>query len=159
MLTVDWGSWRARHSSPTVSSCCSITRRIRQRVGSERAVSWPRMSAERAVGIYPCIRMKGQTRDCTCQVVRKLRRSQSSYDRYRGCLRTPTRSTDFRPQLTSSTSTGRPGAQLRSLNAAVRHLEQTLARVTEPSITGQRRLYEALDPILADPSGINGMIL
>ncbi len=61
--------------------------------------------------------------------------------------------------MTSSTSTGRPGAQLLNLNAAVRHLEQSLARVTEPSITVERRLYEQLDPILADPSGIDRMIL
>ncbi len=59
----------------------------------------------------------------------------------------------------TSTSTGRPGAQLISLNAAVRHLEQALARLTEPSITVERRLYEQLDPILADPSGIDRMIL
>lgn len=65
----------------------------------------------------------------------------------------------FRHQLTSSTSTGRPGAQLISLNMAVRHLEQALARLTEPSITVERRLYEELDPILADPSGIDRMVL
>ena len=69
------------------------------------------------------------------------------------------RSPFFRHQLTSSTSTARPGAQLLSLNAAVRHLEQPLARLTEPSITVERRLYEQLDPILADPSGIDRMIL
>jgi two-component system cell cycle sensor histidine kinase/response regulator CckA len=65
----------------------------------------------------------------------------------------------FRQQLTSSTSTGRPGAQLISLNAAVRHLEQALARVAEPSIAVERRLYEQLDPILAEPAAIYRMIL
>lgn len=61
--------------------------------------------------------------------------------------------------LTSSTPAGRPGAQLISLNTAVRHLEQALARVAEPSIKVERRLYEHLDPILADPAGVERMIL
>jgi CheY-like chemotaxis protein len=61
--------------------------------------------------------------------------------------------------VTPSTSSGRPGAQLISLNATVRHLEQALARVTEPSISVDRRLYEQLDPILAEPAAIERMVL
>jgi CheY-like chemotaxis protein len=61
--------------------------------------------------------------------------------------------------LTTSPSTGRPGAQLLNLNSAIRKLEPSLARLTEPSISVERRLYEQLDPILADPSAIDRMIL
>jgi two-component system, cell cycle sensor histidine kinase and response regulator CckA len=69
------------------------------------------------------------------------------------------RSLAFSPPLTASTAHGRPGAQLISLNATVRQLEQALARVAEPSIKIERRLYDDLDPILADPPGIERMVL
>lgn len=46
-----------------------------------------------------------------------------------------------------------------SLNAVVRHLEQSLARTTEPSIKVVRRLYEQLDPIIAEPAAIERLVL
>jgi two-component system, cell cycle sensor histidine kinase and response regulator CckA len=61
--------------------------------------------------------------------------------------------------LTAISAHGRPGAQLVSLNNVVRHLEQALARIAESAIKVERRLYEDLDPILADPPGIERMIL
>jgi two-component system, cell cycle sensor histidine kinase and response regulator CckA len=61
--------------------------------------------------------------------------------------------------LTASTAHGRPGAQLISLNATLRQLEQALARVVEPSVKIERHLYDDLDPILADPRGIERMVL
>ena len=50
-------------------------------------------------------------------------------------------------------------AQVISLNAVVRHLEPSLIRAIEPSITVERRLYEDLDPISADPAAIERLIL
>src|SRR5205807_8807520 len=114
---------------------------------------------EARAGIYPCIRMKGQTIRSGCQGVRNLPLPESSRMNVSRC-RGGSFDAQFLPrQLTPSTSTGRPGAQLISLNAAVRNLEQALARVTEPSITVERRLYEQLDPILAEPAAIDRMIL
>src|SRR4051812_35529736 len=63
------------------------------------------------------------------------------------------------PNLTAISAHGRPGAQLISLNATVRHLEHALARVAAPSVKLERRLYDDLDPILADPAGIERMVL
>jgi CheY-like chemotaxis protein len=44
------------------------------------------------------------------------------------------------------------------LNAVVRHLGPSLTRMVEPAITVERRLYEALDPISADPAAIERLI-
>ena len=60
--------------------------------------------------------------------------------------------------LTPSAPTGRPGAQLRSLNDAIRHLASAVKRIAEPSIAVEQKLYEELDPILGDPGGLERMI-
>jgi two-component system, cell cycle sensor histidine kinase and response regulator CckA len=59
----------------------------------------------------------------------------------------------------TESSSPRAAAQLISLNAVVRHLEPSLTRSVEPTITLERRLYEALDPIQADPAAIERLIL
>jgi two-component system, cell cycle sensor histidine kinase and response regulator CckA len=46
-----------------------------------------------------------------------------------------------------------------NLNAVVRHIEPSLARMVEPAITVERRLYNDLDPISADPAAIERLIL
>jgi CheY-like chemotaxis protein len=61
--------------------------------------------------------------------------------------------------VTSSVSTGRPGAQLLSLNDAIRQEVPALARITEPAVAVEMKLYGELDPILGDPSGLERMIL
>jgi two-component system, cell cycle sensor histidine kinase and response regulator CckA len=61
--------------------------------------------------------------------------------------------------LNTAAPSARPSAQLISLNAVVRHLEQSLARATEPAIKLERRLYDQLDPIIADPAAIERLIL
>jgi CheY-like chemotaxis protein len=61
--------------------------------------------------------------------------------------------------LNTATGTLRSTAQLVSLNAVVRHLEQSLARAIEPAIKVERRLYDQLDPVLADPAAIERLIL
>jgi two-component system cell cycle sensor histidine kinase/response regulator CckA len=53
----------------------------------------------------------------------------------------------------------RAQAQLISLNAVVRQVEPSLARLVQPSISIERRLYEDLDPISADPAAIERLIL
>jgi two-component system cell cycle sensor histidine kinase/response regulator CckA len=50
-------------------------------------------------------------------------------------------------------------APVISLNAIVRHVEPSLARLVEPAIAVERRLYEDLDPISADPAAIERLIL
>ena len=46
-----------------------------------------------------------------------------------------------------------------SLNAVVRHLEPSLTRMVDPSITIERRLYPDLDPVAADPAAVERLIL
>ena len=53
----------------------------------------------------------------------------------------------------------RAPAQLINLNAVVRHLEPSLVRTADPVITVEQRLYEDLDPIVADPAAIERLIL
>lgn len=50
-------------------------------------------------------------------------------------------------------------AQVISLNAVIRHVEPSLMRTIEPSITVESRLYDDLDPIAADPAAIERLIL
>src|ERR1041385_5628652 len=64
-----------------------------------------------------------------------------------------------RRMLTPSAPTGRPGAQLLSLNNSIRQLTSALQRLGEPSVTVEQKLYEELDPILGDPSGLERMIM
>jgi two-component system, cell cycle sensor histidine kinase and response regulator CckA len=52
-----------------------------------------------------------------------------------------------------------PTASVISLNTVVRHLEPSLARMVEPAIAVERRLYENLDPVSADPAAIERLIL
>jgi two-component system cell cycle sensor histidine kinase/response regulator CckA len=46
-----------------------------------------------------------------------------------------------------------------SLNAVVRHVEASLSRAVEPEIRLERKLYEALDPVAADPAAIERLLL
>jgi two-component system, cell cycle sensor histidine kinase and response regulator CckA len=46
-----------------------------------------------------------------------------------------------------------------SLNAIVRHLEPSLARMVGSIITIERRLYQDLDPVSADPAAIERLVL
>jgi CheY-like chemotaxis protein len=50
-------------------------------------------------------------------------------------------------------------APVISLNAVVQHVEPSLARLVEPGIAVERRLFESLDPISADPAAIERLIL
>ena len=59
----------------------------------------------------------------------------------------------------NETSSRRTTAPVISLNAVVRHVESALGRTVEPAITVERRLYEGLDPISADPAAIERLIL
>jgi two-component system, cell cycle sensor histidine kinase and response regulator CckA len=61
--------------------------------------------------------------------------------------------------LTLSQGSSITQAPVVSLNAIVRHVEPSLARLVEPAITVERRLYEDLDPISADPAAIERLIL
>jgi two-component system cell cycle sensor histidine kinase/response regulator CckA len=61
--------------------------------------------------------------------------------------------------LNSPSAPERSDAQLISLNAVVRQLEPSLARALDPSIKVERRLYDDLDPILADPAAIERLLL
>ncbi len=65
----------------------------------------------------------------------------------------------IRRALNTMSTSARPAAQLISLNAVVRHLEQSLMRTTEPMIRLERRLFDQLDPIMADPAAIERLIL
>src|SRR4051794_36021922 len=64
-----------------------------------------------------------------------------------------------RRRMIPSAPTGRPGAQLLSLNDSIRNLASAVKRIAEPSITVEQKLYDELDPILSDPSGLERMIL
>jgi two-component system cell cycle sensor histidine kinase/response regulator CckA len=61
--------------------------------------------------------------------------------------------------LNSAGSSDRAQTQLISLNAVIRHLEPSLTRALPESITVERRLYEHLDPILADPAAVERLVL
>jgi two-component system, cell cycle sensor histidine kinase and response regulator CckA len=50
-------------------------------------------------------------------------------------------------------------AQVISLNTVVRHVEPALILAVQPGIMVERRLYEELDPISADPAVIERLIL
>lgn len=63
------------------------------------------------------------------------------------------------PALNSASNPDRPQTQIIDLNAVVRHLEPSLARTTEPTVKVEKRLYEDLDPIIADPAAIERLIL
>lgn len=62
-------------------------------------------------------------------------------------------------RLNRASGPQRPTAQLISLNAVVRNVEPSLMRAIDPSIKIERKLYESLDPISADPAGIERLIL
>ena len=62
-------------------------------------------------------------------------------------------------RLKSKSPPGRPGAQLVSLNAVLRAIEPSLAHGPDQSITVDLRLYEHLDPILADPQAVERLAL
>ena len=66
-LTVDWGSCRALHNSPTVSSWRSRRRRMRLLVGSARTLSRSRTVFFAGAAIYPYIRIKGRFTRAHCQ--------------------------------------------------------------------------------------------
>jgi CheY-like chemotaxis protein len=61
--------------------------------------------------------------------------------------------------VTNPSSSRRASAPVISLNAVVRHVEHSLARLVEPGIAIERRLFENLDPISADPAAIERLIL
>jgi CheY-like chemotaxis protein len=46
-----------------------------------------------------------------------------------------------------------------SLNSVVRQVEPSLSQLVQPGITVERRLYDGLDPIAADPAAIERLIL
>src|ERR1043165_9747953 len=76
------------------------------------------------------------------------------YCRRRRGILTPPPTRRFAP----SAPPGSPGAQLLSLNDAIRHLASAVKRIAEPSIAVEQKLYEELDPILGDPGGLERMI-
>jgi len=53
----------------------------------------------------------------------------------------------------------RPSGPVINLNAVVRHVEPSLSQLVAPSITLERRLYDDLEPIAADPAAIERLIL
>ena len=53
----------------------------------------------------------------------------------------------------------RPSTPVISLNSVVRQVEQSLVRLVEPAVKVERRLYDDLDPIAADPAAIERLIL
>jgi CheY-like chemotaxis protein len=61
--------------------------------------------------------------------------------------------------VTNPTSSRRPTTPVISLNAVVRHVEHSLARLLGPGISVEHRLFESLDPISADPAAIERLIL
>jgi len=52
-----------------------------------------------------------------------------------------------------------PATPVISLNSVVRHVEPSLSQLVQPGIAIERRLYDALDPIAADPAAIERLIL
>jgi CheY-like chemotaxis protein len=50
-------------------------------------------------------------------------------------------------------------ASVVSLNTVIRQVEPTLTRMLQPAITVERRLYDALDPVTADPAAVERLIL
>lgn len=100
--------------------------------------------------------MKGQTPACYCQGIRKVRAVRSSY--FGAVVRRQTR----RPipsALLNSLKGSNEQAQVTSLNAVVRHVEPSVARLVQPAITVEHHLFEALGPIAADPAAIERLIL
>jgi CheY-like chemotaxis protein len=61
--------------------------------------------------------------------------------------------------LTHQNGSRSASAQVISLNAVIRHVEPSLSRLVEPAIKVERRLYDGLDPIAADPTAIERLIL
>jgi two-component system cell cycle sensor histidine kinase/response regulator CckA len=61
--------------------------------------------------------------------------------------------------LNQISNSGGAQAPVISLNAVVRHVEHSLSRMVEPTITVERRLYDDLDPISADPAAIERLII
>jgi CheY-like chemotaxis protein len=61
--------------------------------------------------------------------------------------------------LSRSSGPHRAPAQVLSLNAVVRHVEQSLAQIIQAPLTLERRLYDDLDPIKSDPAAIERLIL
>jgi CheY-like chemotaxis protein len=52
-----------------------------------------------------------------------------------------------------------PTTPVISLNSVIRQVEPSLVRLVEPAVKVERRLYDDLDPIAADPAAVERLIL